>query len=152
MLEKTRCVLNQAKLGKKFWAETVSTACYLIHRSPHIVTPHLTSSVPKRYGIFGCPTYIHVNEEKLEPRAKKCILVGYGLGVKGYRVRCESLKGKLLVELLSLDIVLPNNVDSTHDTCEEVEPPRFLKLLGLRMNYINQWNHYLLMYSGPRGK
>ena len=36
--------------------------------------------------IFGCDAYIYVNDEKLEPRARKCIFVGYDLGVKGYRV------------------------------------------------------------------
>ena len=36
--------------------------------------------------LFSCPAYSHVNEGKLEPRAKKCIFIGYGLGVKGYRL------------------------------------------------------------------
>ncbi|KAK3036404.1 hypothetical protein RJ639_030003 [Escallonia herrerae] len=36
--------------------------------------------------IFGCPAYAHVNDGKLEPRAKKCIFLGYANGVKGYRL------------------------------------------------------------------
>ena len=36
--------------------------------------------------IFGCPAYSHVNEGKLEPCAKKCIFLGYGSGIKGYRL------------------------------------------------------------------
>ena len=36
--------------------------------------------------IFGCPTYAHVSDSKLEPRAIKCIFLGYATGVKGYRL------------------------------------------------------------------
>ncbi|KAI4344898.1 hypothetical protein L6164_012080 [Bauhinia variegata] len=38
--------------------------------------------------IFGCPTYAHVNDGKLELRAIKCIFLGYVVGVKGYRLWC----------------------------------------------------------------
>jgi hypothetical protein len=34
--------------------------------------------------IFGCPSYYHVSEGKLEPRSKKGLFMGYGDGVKGY--------------------------------------------------------------------
>ena len=36
LLERDRCMLNQAKLEMQFWAEAVATTCYLINRSPHI--------------------------------------------------------------------------------------------------------------------
>ena len=36
--------------------------------------------------MFGCPTYAHVDEGKLEPRAKKCIFLDYAFEVKGYRL------------------------------------------------------------------
>ena len=35
LLERARCMLNQAKLRKQFWAETVATTSYLINCSPH---------------------------------------------------------------------------------------------------------------------
>jgi hypothetical protein len=41
--------------------------------------------------IFGYPAYAHVNEEKLEPRAKKCVFVVYLMNVKGYKLWCPSL-------------------------------------------------------------
>ena len=83
--------------------------------------------------VFGCPAYIHVSEGKLEPRARKCIFMGYGLGVKGYRVWCEKTK-KIIT---SRDVVfdenalvtstvkstLTNNVATFDDTQEDVEPP-----------------------------
>ncbi|GKA75448.1 retrotransposon protein, putative, ty1-copia subclass, partial [Tanacetum coccineum] len=36
--------------------------------------------------IFGCVTYPHDKQGKLEPRAVKCVLLGYPEGVKGYRL------------------------------------------------------------------
>lgn len=77
-----------------FWAEAVNTACYLINRGPHTgidcKTPYeVWSGKPADYSllrIFGSTVYYHVNEGKLEPRAKKGVFVGFGSGVKGYRV------------------------------------------------------------------
>ncbi|WVZ96659.1 hypothetical protein U9M48_042269 [Paspalum notatum var. saurae] len=73
---------------KRFWAETASTACYLINRSPSITldkkTPiKLWSGSPADYSqlrVFGCTAYAHVDNEKLEPRAIKCIFLGYQSG------------------------------------------------------------------------
>ena len=35
ILKKVRCMLSHSTLGKEFWAEAASTACYLINRSPN---------------------------------------------------------------------------------------------------------------------
>lgn len=35
--------------------------------------------------IFGCNAYFHVKENKLDPRAKKVVFMGYNNGVKGFR-------------------------------------------------------------------
>ncbi|PAM64485.1 hypothetical protein CEJ63_19730, partial [Acinetobacter baumannii] len=34
LLEKVRCMLSNAGLGKEFWAEAVTYACHLINRLP----------------------------------------------------------------------------------------------------------------------
>ncbi|KAK3031474.1 hypothetical protein RJ639_035509 [Escallonia herrerae] len=48
--------------------------------------------------IFGCPTYAHVNDGKLKPRANKCIFLGYASGVKGYRLWCfDSRSSRFLI-------------------------------------------------------
>nr|GEW98979.1 hypothetical protein [Tanacetum cinerariifolium] len=47
------------------------------------------SGHPSDYGmlrIFGCVTYPHDKQGKLEPRAVKCVLLGHPGGVKGYRL------------------------------------------------------------------
>ena len=87
-------MFSHSCLSKSFWAEAASTTCYLINRSPNkSIDCNILEDVwlgsPIDYSnlkIFGCPAYSHVNEGKLEPRTKKCIFLGYGLGVKGYRL------------------------------------------------------------------
>ena len=36
--------------------------------------------------VFGCTAYAHVDNGKLEPRAVKCLFLGYSSGVKGYKL------------------------------------------------------------------
>jgi hypothetical protein len=36
--------------------------------------------------VFGCTAYARVNNENLEPRAVKCVFLGYSSGVKSYRL------------------------------------------------------------------
>ena len=39
--------------------------------------------------IFGCSAYAHISKEewhKLDPKAKQCILLGYGTATKGYQL------------------------------------------------------------------
>ena len=87
-------MLNQAKLGKQFWGEAVATTCYLINHSPHTALKFKSSqevwyNTSVNYSslrVFGCLAYIHVNDGKIEPRARICIFVGYRVSVKGYRV------------------------------------------------------------------
>ncbi|WVZ61695.1 hypothetical protein U9M48_011528 [Paspalum notatum var. saurae] len=79
---------------KRFWAEATSTACYLINRSPSITLDKKTpievwSGSPADYSqwrVFGCTAYAHIDNGKLEPRAIKCIFLGYQTGVKGYKL------------------------------------------------------------------
>ncbi|GKC71610.1 retrovirus-related pol polyprotein from transposon TNT 1-94, partial [Tanacetum coccineum] len=92
LMDKVRCLLIQSGLPKTFWAEATCTAAYLINRSPSTViekkTPmEIWSGHPSDYGmlrIFGCVAYLHDKQGKLEPRAIKCVLLGYPDGVKGY--------------------------------------------------------------------
>lgn len=94
LLERARCMLSNAALPRRFWAEAVSTSCFLINRGPHtginLKTPYeVWSGKSADYSnlrAFGCTVYYHVSEGKLEPRAKKGVFVGYGEGVKGYRI------------------------------------------------------------------
>ncbi|KAH9750986.1 hypothetical protein KPL71_014098 [Citrus sinensis] len=95
LLEKVRCMLSNAGLDKKFWAEAVSYVSHLINRLPSAAigdkTPmemwsgkHAQDYDSLR--IFGCPAYYHVKDGKLDPRAKKAIFVGFKGGVKGFKL------------------------------------------------------------------
>ena len=99
-LEKVHCMLSHAGLSKNLWAEAAHTACYLVNRFPHA---SLEGKVPEEIWtgkqpdysnlrIFGCLAYAHVNHGKLNPRAMKCIFVGYPDEVKGYRLFCPETK------------------------------------------------------------
>ena len=87
-------MLSNARMNRRFWAEAANTACYLINRSPSIPlnkkTPiEVWSGMPADYSqlrVFGCTAYAHVDNGKLEPRAIKCLFLGYGSGVNGYKL------------------------------------------------------------------
>ncbi|KAJ9538194.1 hypothetical protein OSB04_030927 [Centaurea solstitialis] len=94
LLERVRCVLSNAGLPRSFWAEALNTVCYLVNRSPATAidckTPfEVWSGKPADY------------TGKLEPRSKKGLFMGYGDGVKGYRIWCLD-KRKVI---LSRDVV-----------------------------------------------
>nr|ABA99467.1 retrotransposon protein, putative, Ty1-copia subclass [Oryza sativa Japonica Group] len=94
IISEARCLLSNARMNKRFWAEAANTACYLINRSPSIPlnkkTPiEVWSGMPADYSqlrVFGCTAYAHVDNGKLEPRAIKCLFLSYGSGVKGYKL------------------------------------------------------------------
>lgn len=43
--------------------------------------------------MFGCAAFAHQYEGKLEPRAVKCVMLGYPEGVKGYRLWVLGVQG-----------------------------------------------------------
>ena len=96
LVEMARSMLLDAKLPKKFWAEAVSTAVYLKNRSPSkplSKTPYevWNGRKPKvnHLRVFGSDAYAHVPRDergKFDSKTCKCIMVGYGMITKGYRL------------------------------------------------------------------
>ena len=94
LIERVRCMLLNLSLSKGFWADAVTTATYLINRSPSTAlgfkTPQeIWSRKPpdlSNLRIFGCPAYAHIKQSKLEPRAVKGYFLGYPEGIKGYKI------------------------------------------------------------------
>jgi len=93
LMEKERNILSGARLGHKFLAEAMETACYLVNRSPSLAledkTPQKvwTSNKPSlsHPRVFGCDSYVHVPKEKrttLDSKYKRCIFIGYKDGLK----------------------------------------------------------------------
>lgn len=79
IMEKVRSMLSDSGLPKTFWAEATHTAVVLINKTP---SSALNFEVPDEkwanktptYSYlrrFGCVTFVHSDEGKLTPRAKK---------------------------------------------------------------------------------
>ena len=100
LLEVVRASLFDAQMPRSFWGEAVCSAAYIINRVPSSVlnfqTPlqafrqvcalHSTPNLEPR--VFGCVTFVHLythQRNKLEPRALKCVFIGYAQHQKGYR-------------------------------------------------------------------
>lgn len=94
-MDKVCSLLSESGLPKELWAEAAATAFHLINKSP---SSAIGNKIPdevwyKRRGLdysylkrFGCVVYVHTDDGKLNPRAKKCIFIGYPIGVKGYMI------------------------------------------------------------------
>ncbi|KAK9185556.1 hypothetical protein WN943_025912 [Citrus x changshan-huyou] len=120
LIDKTRCLLINSKLPRNLWAEAVSTASYLVNKSPSSAigfkTPEeLWSGRPGKYEhlrVFGCPAYVHVRQGKLDARAIKGVFVGYPDGVKGYRVWCKEANKCLISRDVQFnEVAMINNSD-----------------------------------------
>ena len=101
LLNVTRALLFQNNVPKSFWGEAVLTAAYLINRMPSRVLgyqspinvlskffPDFNNSCKLPPKIFGCVSFVHIhnhNRGKLDPRALKCVFVGYSITKKGYK-------------------------------------------------------------------
>ena len=97
LMEMVRSLLSDSHLPQVFWAEALSTAVYFRNRSPTkavtAVTPFEAWSGDQPDLIhlrrFGCLAYSHVSKEerqKLDVKARECIMLGYGVNEKGYRL------------------------------------------------------------------
>ena len=95
LVEKVRCMLSTARVGRQFWAEALEYACHLINKLPSATLEGKTpvelwsGSHANDYDllrVFGCPSYYHFRGDKLEPRAKKAIFPGFHHNVKGFKL------------------------------------------------------------------
>ncbi|GBL73175.1 Copia protein, partial [Araneus ventricosus] len=92
----TRCLLSEANLPQRFWAETAMTATYLQNRlptKPKGKTPYelWTNHKPtlSHIRVFGCKAYAYIQKQKrgkLDSKAVEGIFLGYDYRSKGYRI------------------------------------------------------------------
>ncbi|XP_060964985.1 retrovirus-related Pol polyprotein from transposon RE2 [Cannabis sativa] len=101
LLEVARAMMFYMNVPKYLWGDAVLTASYLINRMPtkvlHYTTPlkcfkkffptsRINSDLPLK--IFGSTVFVHLpkmSRSKLDPRAEKCIFLGYPPNKKGYK-------------------------------------------------------------------
>ncbi|GKD01224.1 retrovirus-related pol polyprotein from transposon TNT 1-94 [Tanacetum coccineum] len=138
LLEKVRCMLSNAGLGKEFWAEVVTYACHLINRLPSTAIDGKTP-FEKWYGkpaldydslhVFGSAAYYHVKESKLNPRAKKALFMGITSRIKGYRLWCPETKKTIFsrdVTFNESSMLKKVNVEQLDGTPKKVEFERII--------------------------
>lgn len=97
LLEVTCTSLFEMHVPKPFWADLILTTCYLINRMSSSV---LSGSIPYSVlfpshvlfhaspRIFGCVCFVRdhcAGQSKLDPKALKCLFVGYFRTQKRYR-------------------------------------------------------------------
>ena len=121
----------------------MNTTAYLVNISPctsiECKTPNeVWSGYPAKYEnlrIFGCPAYAHVKEGKLDPRAKKCVFLGYEPGVKGYRLWNPDGKSKKF--LISRDVTF----DELAMVTQKVMPVDALEGVGKQVEQEDHGEH-----------
>ncbi|KAF0693666.1 Aste57867_15393 [Aphanomyces stellatus] len=101
-MNKDRCILQASGMDKVYWGEALNYVVYTENRSP---TKALGGKTPFEalYGRkpnidhlrpFGCPAFAFIDKAKrakLDPRAIKCVFVGYASQHKSYRlIDCDS--------------------------------------------------------------
>ena len=96
LLEVARSLLFAMNVPKNYWGDAIMSAAYLINRMP-LRTIDFKTPLEKLIGsngytvppkVFGCTCFVHDHRrtlDKLDPRAMKCIFIGYSASQKGYK-------------------------------------------------------------------
>ena len=97
LLETAPTLLFQTKVPKQFWADAISTTCFLINRMPSIMlvnnVPYTIlfpnkALFPVKPKVCGSTSYVRdvrPSITKSDPKALKCVFLGYSHLQKGYR-------------------------------------------------------------------
>lgn len=123
VVESARSMLYTKDLPKCLWAEAVNTAVYILNTTPTTQIPNSTpfeiwhNKKPSMDHIrmFGSEAYTFIpkqNRTKLEPKAKRMILVGYDKDSTNYR----------LFDPISKKVTISRNV--TFNETADIELPR----------------------------
>jgi transposase InsO family protein len=97
LVEAARTMLHASGLPSSFWGEAVTTAAYIRNRCPTKAVDGLTpyegwhgkKPSVNHLRAFGCIAYAHIPEKqrnKLQPKALRCIMLGYSQTSKAYRL------------------------------------------------------------------
>ena len=103
LVETIMLMLADSELTKRFWAEALSALTYLRNRSPTNALQDKTAYEAwngnrpnvSHLRIFGCDAYDHVPKDercKFDSKTRRSIFLGYGQGVKGYRLYDKAQK------------------------------------------------------------
>ena len=114
LLEVARSLMFTTHMPKRFWGKAILTTVFLVNQMPSRIlirkTPldTLLQSYPNSrlhqnlpLIIFGCTSFVHYTapgRSKLEPRAIKCVLLGYPSTKHGYKC-FDPISGKLFITM-----------------------------------------------------
>ena len=131
LLEIVRALLFHMHVPKHFWADVVSTACFLINRIPssvlnwdtlyHIFFPN-KPLFPIEPQIFGCTCFVldvRLQVSKLDHKSLKCIFLGYSWVQNGYRCYYPSLRRYLVSANVKFFEKVPFSSPPTHTSQEK---------------------------------
>uniref|UniRef100_A0A2N9HCS0 Integrase catalytic domain-containing protein n=1 Tax=Fagus sylvatica TaxID=28930 RepID=A0A2N9HCS0_FAGSY len=137
-----RALMLQMNVPKLFWADAVLTAAYLLNRMPSRILKGKSPfemffpgknpfSVPPR--VFGCVSFVHnhsPNRDKLDPRAHKCIFLGYSRTQKGYRCYSPSLRK----HFVSADVTFFEDIPYYSPKGRQLQESMFMFVGEIRMS------------------
>jgi hypothetical protein len=114
LLEKARSMMQAASVPRFLWAEAISTATYLLNRSPTHSSPNTTSEGTytkhrpnlSNIRIFGSKTYVHIHKDhrdKLASTAIEGILLGIDSEKKAYRCYIPSQRQVIISRDVRID-------------------------------------------------
>jgi len=140
LLNVTRSLLFQSNLPKCYWSYVVNHVVHLINTMPSTIlkdkSPYeMLYQKPPTYldlKTFGCLSFAStsdVNRSKLDPRARKCVFIGFKNGIKGY----------ILLDLKTREIFISKNVlfYETIFPCSSMDNDTTEKTIPQYLNFLN---------------
>ncbi|KAE8739335.1 hypothetical protein FOCC_FOCC015166 [Frankliniella occidentalis] len=132
VLNVARGLILKSGVPKYFWGEAVRTASYLRNLSPSSAIEYkipaelwrgreVKKEEYKQLRVFGCQVWAWdpVKKGKFSPRAKKCVMLGYEEGSRGYRVwNLEEKKIIVCIDTVFNEDVFPFKIKATQEPVE----------------------------------
>ena len=134
-----RTIMIDAALPPTFWGEAVITAAYVRNRLPTSANPENRSPFEIRFGRrpdlrhlrpFGITAFVRIQSHitKVQPRATKGIMIGYGesvSGQKGWRIYLPSPPRVITTTAVTFTADLQRSISTRHPSLLSNQPPMF---------------------------
>ncbi|CAJ2668748.1 unnamed protein product [Trifolium pratense] len=151
-----RTMLNESNVEKYFWAEAISTSCYILNRvsirkildkTPYELWKNRKPNI-SYFHIFGCFCYILNTKDnlgKFDSKSDKAIFLGYATNSKGYRIynlKTQTMEISMNIIFDEFDDLIMPSIDDEQErlTSQDVPnqkkeddpllPPKTLRIVG----------------------